>query len=48
MIAFSVFCKVFTINSNPLYYESHFSCQFISKTFDDDDDDDDDDDELIL
>ena len=41
------FYKVFTINGNVLYYESHFACQFISKTFDDENDDDDDD-ELFL
>ena len=40
--------KVFTINRNVLYYESHFVCQFISKTFYDDDDYDDDDEELVL
>ena len=30
---FFFFYKVFTINGNVLYYESHFACQFISKTF---------------
>ena len=29
----SLFYKVCTINGNALYYESHFACQFISKTF---------------
>ena len=28
-----LFYKVFTINGNVLYYESHFACRFISKIF---------------
>ena len=30
---FLFYDKVYTIKDNVLYYESHFACQFISKTF---------------
>ena len=33
VIAFSFFYKVFIINSNGLYHESHFACQLISNKF---------------